>query len=249
MPGLLGQLVRWFAGLEPTSRGPDLERRAALRAAPLPPEWRAIVETHVGVFSRLSPAQQQKLLGDLAVFAGEKEVHGADGFVVDDRVRVLVAASAALLVLGRDIAAFDHVVRVEVRHTPEREGDEAVAGRYRGRSDGDDNWGFVELSWTSVLRGLALDDDGSHVALHEFAHAFDHAESVDPAYLNHPHADLWRVRIRGLARGHDVQGSELFAIATEQFFERPRALHRVAPDLFAALVEIYAIDPREFGDG
>jgi hypothetical protein len=44
----------------------------------------------------------------------------------------------------------------------------------------------------------------------------------------------------------DVDGPELFAVASELFFERPMTLMRIDPELFYELQNIYKIDTRLF---
>ena len=46
----------------------------------------------------------------------------------------------------------------------------------------------------------------------------------------------------------DVEGPELFAAATELFFEAPRRLHRIDASLFEAMYAIYGVDPRMLVD-
>jgi len=62
------------------------------------------------------------------------------------------------------------------------------------------------------------------------------------------------LRLRSLAEhGHttflDIYGTkneaEFFAVATEEFFDRPLALQRHAPDLYRVLSSYYCQDPAE----
>ena len=97
-----------------------------------------------------------------------------------------------------------------------------------------------------------------HVVLHELAHAFDHGLDL---LQTHPERAAWEAALHELplhttyTKTHatvqlvaDVTGSELFAVATELFFEVPRRLLAVAPTLFDELRGIYNIDPRDFTD-
>jgi Mlc titration factor MtfA (ptsG expression regulator) len=235
----------------------DPARRAALRAAPLPDAWGMLVAREVRPFARLTRAQQVRLLDDLKVFAGEKQFVGVDGFEIDDRVRVLVSASAALLVLGLDIAVLDHVTSVEVRPAVVEHHGVRHAGLYRHGEPGGVPMGVVELCWDQVVHGIAH-DDGRNVVLHELAHAFDHGDGLADALMDHPRFAAWQDTLRALPLERfegdrsdtsivaDVEGPELFAVATVLFFERPARLRRLDAELFDVLRELYQLDPHDF---
>lgn len=176
---------------------------------------------------------------------------------------MIVATTAAVLVIGREISQFDHVQEIRIFATdpvPD------VGGRYLGERGmvGDQIVsvsGVVELGWDSVVYGLVR-PEGQHTAYHELAHAFDHADGVFDALRSHEHFDRWVARLHKLPlhsqpiAGNrirteligDAQGAELFAVASELFFECPRKLHKLDAALFDALVEIYGLDPRSIMD-
>src|SRR5215207_4949426 len=77
-------------------------RRAKLRAQPVPPAWRAIVERNLPIFRRLAAADQRELLGHVQVFLAEKHFEGCGGLELTDEIRVTIAAQACLLLLHRD---------------------------------------------------------------------------------------------------------------------------------------------------
>lgn len=231
----------------------------------MPPAWHAIIEREIPHYRRLTVEQRAKLLGDVNVFIAEKTIVGLDGFVVDDRARVLVAASAALLVLGRDIAMFDHVRRIVIYPDTSFDAGRHVGGAYQAMEStlgGEviEHWGEVELAWTQVES--AFDHlEGQNTAVHELAHAFDHSDGKLDALVSHQHYDRWRAKLRTLplrtrVEGFtaitevigDVDGPELFSSTTELFFECPRKLHRIDSDLFDAMCEIYKLDPRTLVD-
>ncbi|MFN0253895.1 MAG: zinc-dependent peptidase [Kofleriaceae bacterium] len=233
----------------------DHAKRARLRTEPLTDAHRLLLDTWFPPFGRLSKAQRAKFVADLQVLLGEKPVE-ADGVELDDRIRLIVAASAALMVAGLDVAVFDHVTRIVVRKEPFAEHGPNVTGRYRhteypiaGRH------GEVELIWSAVI-AAAERAEGEHVVVHEFAHAFDHGLELLQKHADRP---AWEAALTKLPlvtlymRTHtithiagSVEGPELFATSSEMFFEVPRRLATVAPSLFDELRAIYNIDPRTF---
>ncbi len=215
----------------------------------VPDAWRHILEREFPYFRRLDAQQRVKLGEDLRAFAAKQFV-GLDGFVVDDRVRVHVAATAALLVVGLDVKLFDHVQRIEMREARYMDEQGQIAeGHYAYATRDDGPIGIVQLAWRSVLDGHAR-PDGAHVGIHELAHALDHGLGQQ-LLAQHERCDHWRSALRNmpLSRGlvvADVDGPELFAVASELFFERPMTLMRIDPALFFELHAIYQIDPRAF---
>nr|MBA3499066.1 zinc-dependent peptidase [Deltaproteobacteria bacterium] len=159
---MFARITRWFAKRALAhAHAVDAEKRAALRARPFPPEWYPFVAEIPQTYG-LTRIQRDKLHGDILVFLGEKELVGADGFVVDDRARVIVATCASLLVIGRDIAAFDHVRQIILRP----EVGKSVGGFYQQmqstlNDEVVDTWAVVELGWTAVAAGLVR-PEGQH---------------------------------------------------------------------------------------
>jgi Mlc titration factor MtfA (ptsG expression regulator) len=130
----------------------------------------------------------------------------------------------------------------------------------------------IILSWHDVREAAHYPGEGYNVALHEFAHYLD-AEGLGPAAppLSAPDerngASVTRARSMqawadDLAREFDVlldavergeetlldpyaaeDEAEFFAVATEEYFERPAQLLAARPRLYRLLWEFYALDP------
>ncbi|MEC9372422.1 MAG: M90 family metallopeptidase, partial [Planctomycetota bacterium] len=122
--------------------------------------------------------------------------------------------------------------------------------------------GPVVLSWCDVMRGAADPRDGRNVAFHEFAHQLDYEEGdangapplpdqsryaawarVLGAEFETLRADLEHHRQTILDPYAATNPAEFFAVATELFFERPRAMRRTHPDLYDQLAAFYRQDP------
>lgn len=212
-----------------------------------PDAWQHILERELRFYRKLDARQRAKLAGDVATFAS-KEFVGLDGFVVDDRVRVHVAATAALLVLGLDISLFDHVQRIEMREARYVDEQGNIAeGHYEYATPDSGPVGILTLAWKGMLDGAAR-PDGAHVGIHELAHALDHGLG-ERLLAQHERCEVWRHALRDMPLHGgliiaDVDGPELFAVASELFFERPMTLMRIDPALFFELVDIYKIDTR-----
>ncbi len=122
--------------------------------------------------------------------------------------------------------------------------------------------GPVILVWDAVLHGARHPEQGHNVVYHEFAHKLDMLDGAadgTPLLADRDQFAEWVavfscefLRLRRLAeKGHktflDDYGAtneaEFFAVATEEFFDRPIALLEHAPDLYRVLNAYYRQDP------
>lgn len=243
-------------------------RRRRLRTRRLPDAWRRILARNVPVYAGLPDEDRRELEGHVQVLLAEKAFEGAGGLEITDEIRVTIAGHACLLLLHRDTDYYPALRSVVVYPTTYwarsvrglgpglvAEGDEPRAG---------ESWhtGAVVLSWDEAL-ATALDlDDGRNVILHEFAHQLDQEDrAADGApildrpgayatwarVLGEEYARLRRESDEGRTTVLDAYGgtdpAEFFAVATEAFFERPRALKHRHPELYAELERFYRQDP------
>ncbi|MFH2044466.1 MAG: M90 family metallopeptidase [Pseudomonadota bacterium] len=122
--------------------------------------------------------------------------------------------------------------------------------------------GPVILVWDAVLHGARHPEQGHNVVYHEFAHKLDMLDGAadgTPPFADRKQLAEWVavcsgefLRLRHLAeKGHktflDSYGAkneaEFFAVATEEFFDRPVALNENSPDLYRVLSAYYRQDP------
>ena len=154
-------------------------RRARLQATPLSDAWREILQRRAPLCRRLNAVQLRELEGHVQVFLHEKFFEGCRGMAVTDEVRLVIAANACLLILGRETDYFPHMgsvlvypssfrVRQKVvdEHGLELEIDEENLGEAWER-------GSVVLSYEDVLLDSEDTADGFNLVLHEFAHQLD----------------------------------------------------------------------------
>lgn len=81
-------------------------RRTHLYASPFNADWPAILEQHVALYPRLPGALRDKLHGPSNYFLADKPLIGRNGQVITDEIKLIVAASACLLVMHRNDAIF-----------------------------------------------------------------------------------------------------------------------------------------------
>lgn len=237
-------------------------RRAASMLVPLPAAARATIDHNVPAVRGLPPELRARLEALMGAFVGEKEFVGCNGLVVTDEVRSTIAALACLLVLGRG-GHYDELHSILVYPTAfwvedEVEDDAGVVSKRRRVLSGE-AWesSRIILSWEDVLEAARSPGEGYNVALHEFAHYLD-AEGLglaDGTRTISEWADDLALEFDALLdavdRGEETfldpyaaeDEAEFFAVATEDFFERPVELLDTHPRLYALLNEFYGLDP------
>jgi len=244
-------------------------RRTRLRREPTPPEWRTILERNLDVFNRLPPKDQDELLAHTKIFLAEKHFEGSGGLELTDEIRVTIAAQACLLLLHRETDYYPELTSIIVYPS----GYTAVEERHIGGgvwSDAaEDRLGHtgqrlraLVLAWDAVRHGASAPNDGENLVLHEFAHQLDFENQRTDgtpalerrgdylAWARVMSAEFEALRdaaYSGTPTLLDTYGAtdpaEFFAVITEVFFERPRALRKLHPALFDQLQRFYRQDP------
>ena len=241
-------------------------RRRRIRSQRLPELWQRILEGSVPLYRRLAADDQRELTAHLQILLAEKHFEGAAGLDVTERMRLIVAAQAAVLLLHRPTDFFPKLVTVllypgEYAVSEDVETDEGVVVHV-GESRAGEFWqaGVLVLSWEDVERDLA--DSDQNVVLHEFAHQLD-AEDGEmngaPILANQKLRDRWATAMSDafkrltVAADHESETlldpygaedpAEFFAVATEAFFLLPVELECAEPDLYGVLRDFFLQDP------
>jgi Mlc titration factor MtfA (ptsG expression regulator) len=248
-------------------------RREEARSRPFPHEWEVFIQANVAHYSMLDDAERCELCAMMQVFLEEKEWEGCGGLDLTDEIRATIAAQACLLQLGlphdyyrnvESILVYPSTVVIPEHHPGVFERVDTplavnvpILGQAFAR-------GPVILVWDAVLRGARHPEQGHNVVYHEFAHKLDMLDGAadgTPPLADSDQLAQWVtvctrefLRLRGLsAVGHktflDAYGAtneaEFFAVATEEFFDRPIALRSHALDLYNVLSAYYHQDPAE----
>lgn len=255
-------LLAWLA--------PRWRLRRAL-AQPLSAAQLAIVERNVAQYRGMPAARREELQRLVKQFLHQKTFVGCGGLEVAEDMRVIIAAQACLLLLGRPSKVYPGLYSVLVYPgaflVPRNQVDAAgVVTETRqdllGESWGD---GRVILSWEHVRRAGNELGGGHNVVLHEFAHQLDSESGStngapflsDPeryrtwsATLGRDFALLRREAWWGYQGVLDPYGAtdpaEFFAVATETFFEQPHALAQRHGELYAEFLAYFRVDPRDW---
>lgn len=245
------------------------QARAKYLGTALSDDQRAIVADEVPLTRRLPPGLRGAFEGKIALFLHQVEFVGCNGLEVTEEMRLSIAAQACLLVANTDIwyrylntvliypGAFKSRVQahdgyVVTEHEVVRIGESWMRGP-------------VVLSWAHSRQGAADSADGHNVVFHEFAHRIDAlsgdtngvpvlGEGQSFAEWEAVFLDAYERHLRNVEAGHrtvfDAYGAtnheEFFAVSVEVFMEKPKALNREAPAVYAQLAKLFRLDPLQW---
>jgi Mlc titration factor MtfA (ptsG expression regulator) len=248
-------------------------RREAARRRPLPPGVLASIERNVPALARLPERLRRRLDGLVNAFLAEKQFVGCNGLTITEEIRATIAAQACLLILGRPGSLYDELHSILVYPTPfwvdeEVEDEAGVVSRHRRVLSGQ-AWDSsrIILSWEDIAETAAYPGAGYNLVLHEFAHYLDAegrglapaAEGMAPQTLDRWAAALgeeFELMLDALERGEHTfldpyaaeDEAEFFAVATEEYLERPEELQGEHPRLYRLMQQFYGLDPAEWRD-
>jgi Mlc titration factor MtfA (ptsG expression regulator) len=205
-----------------------------------------------GVPDEQDRAAHQRFMRIMNDFA-RVPIEGHAGMTISSEVRTRIAASAARFVsaLGDD-AALAAVSELHVHPHSLALGDRRAGGMTRLLPGGRIR---VAVGYWQVLQSHRRPVDGYDVLLHEFAHVLDGSDgtfdgiprgwvSDVPAFeqaLEHASARLFEAEpgAMPLRPYATVSRAELFAVASEAYFECSEPLREHMPPLFDALHQLY----------
>src|SRR5690606_36197879 len=243
-------------------------RRQKIASQTFPAPWIALLERNMYLY-RLLPSELKERGHPLVlIFLDEKRFYGCDGLRVTDTMRVIIAAHACLLVLGRGIHHYDRLRSILVypsayrAHEEIYEADGVMSLQASERLGESWHEGRVILSWIDVIKDSRAEQAGANVCLHEFSHQLDQVNGPAdgfPELMPEHSPQEWSQVFEQEFQQHrlrvavtvplvlDEYGAEdpaeFFAVATEAFFTRPQELHRQHPRLYEQLQTYYQLDP------
>lgn len=228
-------------------------RRRAVEREPFPEAWRGVLEESVDYYRELDETDKARFEREIRFFVDEQVITGPRGAAVDDDLKVLVAASAVVVVFGRRGFRYPRLRDIVIY---ERSFDEdyQAGGNILGMVHGQ---GPILFSAVSLRQGFRGEHDGSNVGYHEFAHVLDFDQgradgvpgfmpwaAVQP-WLEVMHDETAKIeKGRSILRRYAAKNhAEFFAVATEMFFEKPERMRAKDPELYELLCETYGQDP------
>jgi len=246
-------------------------RRRKLLALPAPKEWEPVFVANVPLYEIMPKELRERLKSLAQAFLAEKRFEACGGLELDETMKLVIAAQACTLLLGRAKPSFFPALDTILVYPSAFYSQERIDidnGQWIDEDDAEklgESWhsGSLILSWEHVKREGNMQNDGLNVVLHEFAHQLDEEsgfadgapslEGSDLSYrqwsevMSREYSSLLRDLRRGRRGPIDEYGAsspaEFFAVVTETFFEKPIQLKRRNPDLYEEFLRLYRLDP------
>lgn len=240
-------------------------RRRQLLQEPIAEEWRSVLLRRVRHYQYLDAAKREWLEGVVRVLVAEKDWVGGGGIELTYEMKVTVAGYAGVMTLGLpEPYYFDRLMTIIVypgTYQPRASRFEQRSSTFPEGPRLGEAWhrGPVIVSWAEIVGQKKR--PGNNLVIHEFSHHVDGLDGgVDgtPPMIDGQRARTWyrvteaefeRLRDeakRGEATLLDRYGAsnraEFFAVASECFFERPRAMRERHPELYRVLADFYCQD-------
>lgn len=207
-------------------------------------------------YQRLRPLHQKEFLYRLEIIVSEKRFFARGGLQgVTDEMKILIGATIVQVVFGYKNVRLKHFKNILVYP------DVYLSTISNKKHAGEVNpkHGAIVLSWKNFAIGLVDEKDGLNLGIHEVAHALkleNWIQSNDESNFFHPklwekYVELSAFEMRNIAENQDdffrKRGSEnqheFFAVALENFFERPHEFQRRKSELFDVLVGLLRQNP------
>jgi len=242
-----------------------LNRRIIKKSTITPAQWIEVFAS-LPLLRGLPPDEIQDLKNLVILFCHHKVFEGAQGLVVTQSMKLIIAVQACLPILKLGPGWYDGWVTVIVYPSgfaPERVVRDEYGVEHTVQSNlAGEAWqrGPVVLAWDEAEHAGII--DGHNLVIHEFAHKLDmqngEANGFPPL---HPGMDgmAWTKAFsagfedfqhqcsRGKNIGIDCYGAsspaEFFAVLSEVFFERPEIIHRHYADVHEQMKQYYRQDP------
>ncbi len=235
-------------------------RRRRWAKEPFPESWSAVLERRVPFYRHLHQADDRRAFEQqVFIFLKETRITGIETIITDE-VRLLIGASAVMLLFRRP--QWEYRSLPEVLVYPRSFDDEYafdVSVKHRTLSGKVVPRQAILLAKDQLLRSFS--GEPYNVAIHEFAHVLDMVEGVAagiPGLVDSRKIRQWRKLIhKELKKVREADSildpyagknaAELFAVAVEHFFGRPHELRQAHPQLYAAIASFFNQDPAAEG--
>jgi Mlc titration factor MtfA (ptsG expression regulator) len=224
-----------------------------------PARWLAILEQNVPLYRRLPVDLRSRLQDRIINFVDGKRWKHCGGLeAVTDEMKVTIAGQACFLLLGRAPSQdFSKVLNIMIYPFSS-----AAPGGGESALPPVEEWpsASVLLAWDAVKKTARDVRDEHNQVLHDFAHQLDLEDGVAdgrPILQDRCQHTAWaRVMSEPFLRGEavasgnasnhllqDSDPAEVFAAATELFFQKPADLLQRHAELYEVLRTFYKLDP------
>ena len=233
----------------------------------MPSGWAGIIERQVAIWNLLDDDERHVLEDSSDWLLRHKHWEAAGGFALTDEIKVIIAAQAALVILGLSVDEYREVSAIIV-YPSAMQSRGVYAGPVRGTviegarpvlGEAHGNRGPVLIAWDQARDAARNPGRGSNIVFHEFAHKIDmldHIVDGTPPLENRGDVTRWVAvctevfdALRSGVERWPLQPygatnpAEFFAVATEAFFDVPVMLEQHEPNLYEVMRDFFKQDP------
>lgn len=212
----------------------------------LPSAYHQILTRNDIFYRNLTPKLQKSYGSRLMKFLDGKEFEMRDGLRHTMEMKLLIASAAVRITFGLRNYEFN------LFHTIIIYSDEFFSNASQLYVKGETNGsGVIVFSWKDLEYGTSIPDDSINLGYHEFAHALflehlmDPYESTFKEYYREwlifisNNDKLEEVKEKQIFRDYaSVNEMEFFAVALENFFEKPDHFKKELPHLYKLMTEM-----------
>lgn len=228
---------------------------------PLAPRYKEILIRFFPYYNNLSQKDKAKFEDKLGNIILSKSFIPRNFDQVTDEMKVLISATAVQLTFGLDRVYLSHFNKILIYPNDYYS---SITKKFH-KGEVNPAFGMIVLSWNSFVMGyLNTPRDGINLGIHEMAHALRLENIIrNSEYQFFNEGLLEQLDEFGLKvcerPDHDqvkffrpyacVNTHEFFAVAIENFFERPNQLYGESPGLYNVLCALLNQNPAIYSSG
>lgn len=207
------------------------------------------LEKHFQFYQKLSAEDKTMFARRVQKFIDSKTFEGREGLEVSTDMEALIGAAAIQITFGHPSVYFTHFHTIIIY--PDNYYSPVTESQNQGEVHSS---GIIVLSWKKLVEGYIEHRDGRNLGLHEMAHALRITDSItnqneydflDDTLLYQfnfyakQEMDLIANGEESFFRSYAATNyHEFFAVAIENFFERPDEFKQFHPDLYTVTKEL-----------
>lgn len=221
---------------------------------PIRPAYRKILLKSCRYYQQLPAARRPAFERKVQHFIMLKRFVPRQLASVTAEMKVLIAATAVQLTFGLPHVYLRHFRTILVYPDTYYS---TISRKYH-KGEVNPAWGIIVLSWRNFVEGFVDPSDSINLGLHEMAHALrleNLIRNAEHGFLDPEQMEQWESmslkELHKIRKGEShffrgyagVNEEEFFAIAVENFFERPQQFWQQLPELYQLLSLLLKQDP------
>jgi len=211
---------------------------------------KAILRMNSNFYNRLSSVGKSRFEHRLQCFLSDKEFISRQDFVLSDKHRLLVGATAVMLTFGMRKYILPILEKIIIYP---KEFYSTIGERYH-KGEFNPKLKALVLSWEDFEEGFNIEDDNLNLGIHEFTHAI-HLNSINRSdtastVFSDGFSELLRlmrnedlvadIKNSGFIRDYAFTNEfEFLAVVVENFIESPSEFKRQFPSLYKKIQQMF----------